>query len=68
MPASGPNQLCCWACIRALISKDRCEPLFAHANNGNAMNAVTLENYPEEFEMLKSFSRPQVSNNNPYPE
>jgi transposase InsO family protein len=44
------------------------QPLILHADNGNAMRAATLEARLEELGMLRSFSRPRVSNDNPYSE
>ena len=43
-------------------------PLILHADNGNAMRAATLEARLEELGVLRSFSRPRVSNDNPYSE
>jgi transposase/transposase-like protein len=48
------------ACLRERISKTRPRPLILHADNGNAMR--------EELGVLRSFSRPRVSNDNPYSE
>lgn len=56
------------ACLRERISKGRPQPLILHAYNGNAMRAATLESWLEELEVLRSFSRPRVSNDNPYSE
>ena len=56
------------ACIRERISKRRKQPLILHADNGNAMRAATLEARLEELGVLRSFSRPRVSNDNPYSE
>jgi transposase InsO family protein len=56
------------ACLRERISKGRKEPLVLHADNGNAMRAATLESRLEELGVLRSFSRPRVSNDNPYSE
>jgi transposase InsO family protein len=39
-----------------------------HADNGNAMRAATLESRLEELGVLRSFSRPRISNDNPYSE
>ena len=52
------------ACLRERISRRRPQPLILHADNGNAMRAATLE----ELGVLRSFSRPRVSNDNPYSE
>ncbi len=54
------------ACLRERITKDRRQPLILHADNGNAMRAATLETRLEELGVLRSFSRPSVSNDNPY--
>ena len=56
------------ACLRERISKGRRQPLILHADNGNAMRAATLERRLEELGVLRSFSRPRVSNDNPYSE
>jgi transposase-like protein len=56
------------ACLRERISKTRKQPLILHADNGNAMRAATLESRLEELGVLRSFSRPRVSNDNPYSE
>ena len=56
------------ACLRERISKGRRQPLILHADNGNAMRAATLEARLEELGVLRSFSRPRVSNDNPYSE
>ncbi len=50
------------ACLRERISKGRCQPLILNADNDNAMRAATLENLLEVLGVLRSFSRPQVSN------
>ena len=56
------------ACLRERISRRRHQPLILHADNGNAMRAATLETRLEELGVLRSFSRPRVSNDNPYSE
>jgi len=56
------------ACLKERISKGRRQPLILHADNGNAMRAATLESRLEELGVLRSFSRPRVSNDNPYSE
>jgi hypothetical protein len=56
------------ACLRERISKGRKQPLILHAINGNAMPAATLESRLEELGVLRSFSRPRVSNHNAYSE
>jgi putative transposase len=60
--------LVCRACLRERISKGRKQPLILHADNGNAMRAATLESGLEELGVLRTFSRPRVSNDNPYSE
>ena len=56
------------ACLRKRISKSRQQPLILHADNSNAMRAATLESRLEELGVLRSFSRPRVSNDSPYSE
>jgi len=56
------------ACLRERISKRRQQRLILHADNGSAMRAATLEVRLEELGVLRSFSRPRVSNDNPYSE
>jgi putative transposase len=56
------------ACLRERISKGRPQPLILHVDNGNAMRAAILESRLEELGVLRSFSRPRVSNDNPYSE
>jgi putative transposase len=55
------------ACLRERIIKGRKQPLVLHADNGNAMRAATLESL-EELGVLRTFSRPRVSKDNPYSE
>ena len=50
------------------LQRWRRQPLILHADNGNAMRAATLESRLEELGVLRSFSRPRVSNDNPYSE
>jgi transposase InsO family protein len=56
------------ACLRERISKGRKQPLILHADNSNAMRPATLESRLEELGVPRSFSRPRVSNDNPYSE
>jgi transposase InsO family protein len=56
------------AYLRERINRGRRQPLILHADNGNAMRAATLEARLEELGVLRSFSRPRVSNDNPYSE
>jgi len=56
------------ACLRERISKRRKQPLILHADNGNAMRAATPVSRLEELGVLRSISRPRVSNDNKYSE
>jgi putative transposase len=56
------------ACILERITKGRRQPLIVHADNGNTMRVSTLQARLEELGMLRSFTRPRVSNDNPYSE
>lgn len=56
------------ACLRERIGKGRKQPLILHADNDSAMRAATLESRLQELGVLRSFSRPRVSNDNPYSE
>jgi putative transposase len=55
-------------CIMERISKRRQQQLTLHADNGGAMYSATLEVRLEELGVLRSFSRPWMSNDNPYSE
>lgn len=54
--------------LRERISKDRKQPLILHADYGVAMRAATLESRLEKLDVLRSFSWPRLSNDNPYME
>ena len=56
------------ACLKERINSCRKQPLILHADNGTSMRAATLEVRLEELGVLRSFSRPRVSNDNPYSE
>ena len=56
------------ACLRERIRKVRKQPLILHADNGNAMRAATMQCRLEELGVLRSYSRPQDLNDNPYSE
>ncbi len=56
------------ACLKERINSCRKQPLILHADNGSSMRAATLEVRLEELGVLRSFSRPRVSNDNPYSE
>ncbi|CAB3774108.1 hypothetical protein LMG29542_07587 [Paraburkholderia humisilvae] len=43
-------------------------PLELHSDNGSAMKGATMLATPESLGMVASFSRPRVSNDNPYAE
>jgi transposase len=72
--ADGPNQLWSWditylpTTVRGVWLYPHQQPLILHADNGNAMRAAKLESRLEELGVLRSFSRPRVSNDNPYSE
>ena len=55
-------------CLWERIIKGCRQPLVLHADSGNAMRAATLEARLEKLGLLRSFSRPRVSNDNPYSE
>ena len=56
-------------CPRVLHhGKGRNRQLTLHADNGGAMRSATLEVRLEGLGVLRSFSRPRVSNDNPYSE
>ena len=61
-------QLVSRACLKERVSRRRKQPLILHADNGTSMRAATLEVRLEELGVLRSFSRPRVSNDNPYSE
>jgi len=54
--------------VAEVESAEIAPPLILHADNGTAMRAATLESRLEELGVLRSFSRPRVSNDNPYSE
>ena len=56
------------ACLRERISKGSRQHLILQADNGNTMRAATLEVRLEELSVLRSISRPRVSNDIPYSE
>jgi len=55
------------ACLRKSISKGR-QPMILHHDNGSAIHAAKLGSRLEELGVLRSFSRPSGSNDNPYPD
>ena len=56
------------ACLRERIGKGRNQPLVLHTDNGNAMRAATLKSRLLELGVLRSFSRPRITSDNPYSE
>jgi len=61
-------QLVSRVCLNERINSCRKQPLILHADNGTSMRAAILEVRLEKLGVLRSFSRPRVSNNNPYSE
>ncbi len=54
---------------RAVISeKIQGKPLVLHSDNGSPMKAATFQVLLEKLGIQKSYSRPRVSNDNPYSE
>lgn len=53
------------ACIREKISKDQ---ITLHSDNGSPMKSVTMLAKLQELGVMPSFSRPSVSNDNPFSE
>ena len=62
--ADGVNR----ACLREWISKGRKQPPILHADNGSTTRGAPLEVRLEELGVLRSVSRPRVSNDNTYSE
>jgi len=61
-------QLVSRACLKERINSCRSQPLILHADNGSSIRGATLEVRLEELGVLRSFSRPRVSNDNRYSE
>lgn len=53
------------ACIREKISKDQ---ITLHSDNGSPMKSVTMLTKLQDLGVMPSFSRPSVSNDNPFSE
>ncbi|CAO5681545.1 MAG: IS3 family transposase ISGur6 [Holosporales bacterium] len=53
------------ACLDEKIEKDQ---LVLHSDNGSPMKAHTMQSTLERLGVVKSYSRPSVSNDNPYSE
>lgn len=56
------------ACLRGRISRGRKQPLILYSDNSKAMRAATFESRLQGLGVLRSFSRPRVSNYNSYSE
>ena len=58
------------ALVQRAVMAERCmgKPLVLHADNGSAMKGATLKATLERLGIISSFSRPRVSNDNPYAE
>jgi putative transposase len=54
---------------RAVITERICgNPLILHSDNGSPMKAATFKATLEQLGIMPSYSRPRVSNDNPYSE
>ena len=53
------------ACLREKISKDQ---ITLHSDNGSPMKAATMLAKLQDLGVIPSFSRPRISNDNPYSE
>lgn len=53
------------ACLRERVAKDT---LVLHADNGGPMKAATMRATLQSLNVIASFSRPRVSDDNPYSE
>lgn len=49
-----------------LTLKEKAQPQFIHSDNGNAMKGLTLIAFYYRLGIVPSFSRPRVSDDNPY--
>ncbi len=58
------------ALVQRAVLAEECigKPLVLHADNGSAMKGATLKTTLESLGIISSFSRPRVSNDNPYSE
>jgi len=50
----------------SVIKKEKACPQFIHSDNGNAMKGITLVAFYYRLGIVPSFSRPRVSDDNPY--
>ena len=54
---------------KAVISQKLCgKPVVLHSDNGSPMKGATFQATMERLGLIKSYSRPRVSNDNPYSE
>jgi putative transposase len=49
-----------------ITEKEHAHPIFVHSDNGNAMKGITLVAFYYQHGIIPSFSRPRVSDDNPY--
>jgi putative transposase len=56
------------ACLKEWIHNCRPQKLIVHSDNGSPMRSLMLEDKLRDLGALGSFSRPRVSNDNPYAE
>lgn len=56
--------------LQRTVMREQCfkQPLVLHSDNGAPMKSVTLKTKMEELGITSSYSRPRVSNDNPYSE
>ncbi|HHU36675.1 MAG TPA: IS3 family transposase [Treponema sp.] len=50
----------------SIIQKEQAYPNYIHSDNGNAMKGITLVAFYYRLGIIPSFSRPRVSDDNPY--
>lgn len=54
------------ALFEAVTKKEKAYPQFVHSDNGNAMKGITLIAFYYRLGIVPSFSRPRVSDDNPF--
>ncbi|SNX67529.1 integrase-like protein [Cereibacter ovatus] len=66
-PASDRRHI---AALKRAVWSERCltSPLVLHADNGSPMKGATMKVTMERLGVIASFSRPRVSNDNPFSE
>ena len=52
--------------FEAVTRKEDAHPVFVHSDNGNAMKGITLVAFYYRLGIIPSFSRPRVSDDNPF--